>query len=309
MGDPALPGGPKLERTTVRQGSRKLLLAVTLAFCCLPLGAGAETPTGGPGGKQAGAATRAATGAHAAPAGTQAEEKLQGATARIRKVTAQGIVMQRAGTTTDPSLPAFFVVKGGAKTRVSGQGKNRWMELRRGDLVFVSYVDGAPREARSVNVLKKPLPVDPMIALAAGIKPKVPSERTFIGYIKKVDGDLLDVMRPAPPPPTQRPAEIKRFVRQESTRVEVLRTDWKDLHKGDRVKIEFQKGDPRPVDLVQVIWRGGEKPLPPGVATRLFDPAYDKSVRDVDGIGETGPIPPVGRRTQPLRIKGIPQPK
>ena len=37
------------------------------------------------------------------------------------------------------------------------------------------------------------------------------------------------------------------------------------------------------------VLRGGEKPLPPGLATRLFDPAYDESVEDVDGIGEFPP--------------------
>ena len=99
-------------------------------------------------------------------------------------------------------------------------------------------------------------------------------------------------MSPAAPPPARRQAEVKAFIRKEDTRVEVLRDSWQDVRKGDRVKIAFQKGNPRPIDLLQVIRRGGEEPLPPGVATRLFDPRWDESVKDVDGIGETGPIPP-----------------
>ena len=86
-----------------------------------------------------------------------------------------------------------------------------------------------------------------------------------------------------------------------------MRDSWDTLRKGDRVKIDFQKGNPRPADRIQVIRRGGEEPLPPGVATRIFDPDYDKSIRDVDGIGETGPVPRVPPRALPKRKIKIPR--
>ena len=38
-----------------------------------------------------------------------------------------------------------------------------------------------------------------------------------------------------------------------------------------------------------MVLRGGEKPLPPGLTTRLVDPEYDETVEDVDGIGEFPP--------------------
>ena len=41
-----------------------------------------------------------------------------------------------------------------------------------------------------------------------------------------------------------------------------------------------------------MLLRGGLKPLPPGLATRLYDPRFDGSVKDVDGIGEVPPGTP-----------------
>ena len=88
---------------------------------------------------------------------------------------------------------------------------------------------------------------------------------------------------------SRRKGEAKTFVRKPDTKVELLRSSWDELKKGDRVAVVFEKGEPRPAERVRVILRGGLKPLPPGLATRLYDPAYDKSVSDVDGIGEWPP--------------------
>jgi len=262
-------------RPIVRHVGMLLLLAGLAA--CLPALAGADDT---------------------APAPPKPVEKLEGVTAIVEKLTADGLVVSRAGTTTDRTLPAVVRFKGGPQVKVSGRGKNRWLDLRRGDLVLVSYVKGDPLEARKVNVL--PRKQDRMIAAAAGIATK-PKERSFVGYIKSKEGDELHVMKPAPAN-SKAPPEIKRFIRRDGTTVEVLRESWDELRKGDRVKIAFQKGNPRPMDTIQVIWRGGEKPLPAGVATRLFDPAYDRSVKDVDGIGETGPVPVAPKRA-PTRHK------
>jgi hypothetical protein len=253
--------------------ARKLLLAAALC-CFLPLAVGAEGDPEPP-------------ESAAAPA---APEKLEGVTAYVLQVRADGLLIRRAGTATDPKVPRRFGVARGRRTKVSGQGKSRWLDLRKGDLVLVSYVKGDPPEARRINVLPPQRVVDPLLAAAAGLAPSKPKDRSFVGYVKRKEGDLLDVMDPYGPPGPQRRAVVKQFIRHDGTSVELLRDSWDELRKGDRLTITFQKGNPRPADRVQVIWRGGEKPLPPGVATRLYDPEYDKSVRDVDGIGETSPV-------------------
>jgi hypothetical protein len=97
------------------------------------------------------------------------------------------------------------------------------------------------------------------------------------------------VRTPNPPKRSRNRAEVKTFVRTDKTVVEHLRTSWDELKKGDRVVVTFAKGEPRPAERVKVVLIGGKKPLPPGLATSLFDPAYDQSVKDVDGIGEWPP--------------------
>jgi hypothetical protein len=120
---------------------------------------------------------------------------------------------------------------------------------------------------------------------------------------------VIHVLRPRAAPPATRPSQLKLFVRKTGTKVAVLRDSWTALKKGDRVKIEFEKGNPRPIDLVQVIWRAGEKPLPPGVATRLFDLRYDRTVKDVDGIGESGPVPANVQKLLPERKTKVTLPR
>ena len=228
-------------------------------------------------------------------------EALEGVTATILDVGPKRLLVVRSGSATDAQAPRVFAFGGGADVPVSGGGRTSWADLEQGDPVLVSYVGGDQPQARKVTVLSRPVPVDSLILAQAGFPLEKPAKRTFVGYIKKKDGDVLHVMRPRAAPPADRPSQIKRFVRHPGTKVAVLRDSWDALKKGDRVKIEFEKGNPRPTDLVQVIWRGGEKPLPPGVATRLYDPTYDKSVKDVDGIGETQPLPPNVQRMRPER--------
>jgi hypothetical protein len=263
----------------MRRGARALWLTGLLA-CVLPaLAAEPDAPK---------------------PAAGSPGEALEGVTATIIAVTPERMLVVRSGSATDPSAPRAFEFSGGSHVPVSGAGRTDWSELKQGDPVLVSYVAG-DRQARKVTVLARTTPIDSLIMAQAGLPLEKPAKRTFVGYIKKKDGDVLHVLRPRAAPPANRPSQLKLFVRHAGTKVSVLRDSWNALKKGDRVKIEFEKGNPRPADLVQVIWRGGEKPLPPGVATRLFDPSYDRSVKDVDGIGETGPVPANVRKLRPER--------
>ena len=47
---------------------------------------------------------------------------------------------------------------------------------------------------------------------------------------------------------------------REGTVVERARSAWEELKKGDRVTVQFSKGDPSPADRVMVTLRGGQKP-------------------------------------------------
>jgi hypothetical protein len=241
--------------------------------------------------------------APAKPAATPPGETLEAVTATILAVGPKRLLVVRSGSATQPGAPRVFDFTVSPEVAVSGAGRARWADLARGDPVLVNYVDtgGDRPQARKVTVLSRPIPIDTLIMAEAGFPLEKPPKRSFVGYIKKVDGDVIDVMRPRAAPPVNRPSQLKRFVRRPNTKVAVLRDSWTSLKKGDRVKIEFEKGNPRPADLVQVIWRGGEKPLPPGVATRLFDPTYDRTVKDVDGIGETGQVPASVRKLRPER--------
>jgi hypothetical protein len=307
------------------------LLAIAALAGCLPLAAAAEPDASGPEDAAASAQTgpedaaaSAQTGPEDAAASAQTGPEDAAASPRagesapaplppidpnarvdaypgiIQKVTADGLLVRRAGPASDPRAPAYMAFAGKFGVPVEGQGKNSWLALRRGDLVMVSYVAGPPHRITKVNVLPR---ASRAASAVPGATPVPPGrrQRSFVGYIKKKEGDELIVMSPPAAPPGRRPREIKAFVRTDHTKVGVLRDSWDDLRKGDRVRIGHQKGNPRPIDVVQVIRRGGEKPLPPGLATRLYDPEYDESVKDVDGIGETGPVP---RPT--LRGHGVP---
>jgi len=136
--------------------------------------------------------------------------------------------------------------------------------------------------------------------------------RPFVGWSKQKTDDTLVVRMPDGPPPRNAPGAIMTFRGGEDTTVEMLRSSWDELQKGDRIMVYFERGDPKSAHRVVAILRGGEKPLPPGLATRLFDSRYDESVEDVDGIGEVPPgakWPPdgdgdgdgAGEETQPSR--------
>jgi hypothetical protein len=228
-------------------------------------------------------------------------ETLEAVTATILTVQPNRLLVVRTGSATRAEGPRVFDFAASPDVPVAGAGRTRWADLAQGDPVLVSYVAGERPQARKVTVLTRQVPIDKLILAEVGFPIEKPASRTFVGFIKKVDGDVIDVMRPRAAPPATRPSQLKRFVRQPGTQVAVLRDSWAALKKGDRVKIEFQKGNPRPIERVQVIWRGGEKPLPPGVATRLFDPSYDRTVKDVDGIGETGALPANFDKLRPER--------
>jgi hypothetical protein len=184
---------------------------------------------------------------------------------------------------------SFLTLGGSPETPVSGTKKS-FGELEAGDLVAVSY-QGDPPKALGIRVLPRDL--DPAFAAAtggAGLYDK--RGREFIGWIKQIDAKTMVVRTPNPPPPSRRKGEIKTFVRTDETVVEHLRKSWDELKKGDRVVVRFAKGEPRPAEVVKVVLIGGRKPLPPGLATQLFDPTYDKTVKDVDGIGEWPPGEP-----------------
>lgn len=183
----------------------------------------------------------------------------------------------------------FLTLAGGASVPVTGLRKS-YNELQKGDLVAVSY-QGDPPHAIGIQVLPRKL--DPQFAAAAGAAsgedPYSKSGREFVGWIKQIDAKTMVLRTPNGPPGSKRTGDVKTFARTDHTTVELLKTSWDQLKKGDRVAVTFEKGDPRPADCIRVVLIGGQKPLPPGLATLLFDPAYDKSVKDVDGIGEWPP--------------------
>lgn len=191
----------------------------------------------------------------------------------------------------------FVNLAGGPETRVTGL-KQSFAALRKGDLVAVSF-QGDPPKALGVLVL--PLDVDPELKALAGGDPYVKRGREFMGWIKRVDDTTLVVRTPNGGPGSRRKGEVKTFARHDGTVVELLRSSWDELKKGDRVAVEFRKGEPRPADRVKVVLRGGEKPLPRGLATLLFDPEYDQTVQDVDGIGEWPPGKPWPASGEPAR--------
>jgi hypothetical protein len=206
---------------------------------------------------------------------------------------------------------SFLTLAGGADTPVSGT-KSSFKALEMGDLVAVSY-QGDPPKALGIRVLPREL--DPTFAAATGADRYAKRGREFIGWIKKIDDKTMVVRTPSPPKGSKHKAEVKTFVRTDTTQVELLRNSWDEMKKGDRVAVTFAKGEPRPAETVKVVLIGGQKPLPPGLATQLFDPAYDKSVQDVDGIGEWPPdkewpsgkpkaAAPAPTQTQPAGAEG-----
>jgi len=216
-------------------------------------------------------------------------------TGKIERAGEEAIVVRRLGQTTQPNAPPVMIIRGGEDVPVSGEGRSDWSKLRRGDLVIVSYqLEPAPLASK---VLVLPVTAHPMVAAALGVTPAKSAGRQFTGWIKYKDESLLVVRTPDALPPRQIPGKVRTFIRHEGTKVTLYRESWEELKKGDRVIVHFSKGNPRPADLVKVVLRGGEKPLPPGLATRLYDPTYDTSVKDVDGIGEI----PAGANWTPPR--------
>ena len=184
---------------------------------------------------------------------------------------------------------AFLTLAGGADVPVTGLRKS-YGELQKGDLVAVSY-QGDPPKATGIQVLPRRL--DPQFSAAMGMAPGqdpyAKGGRGFVGWIKKIDDKTMVLRTPDGPPGSKRKGDVKTFVRTDHTTVELYKHSWEELKKGDRVEVTFEKGEPRPVDRVRVVLIGGQKPLPPGLATLLYDPAYDVTVKDVDGIGEWPP--------------------
>jgi hypothetical protein len=230
-----------------------------------------------------------------APAQTRTPEELQalaatidrGMVGTILRITPDEVDVREL---TEGSRGQSFVrLRGGKDVAVSGL-KESWEKLAQGDLVAVSY-KGDPPRAQGVRVL--PASVHPDARTVAVQDPyKKPRGREFVGWIKQIDAKQVVLRTPDGPRGSKRKGAVKTFVRHEGTRVELLRDSWDALKKGDRVAINFGKGEPSPADVVKVVLRGGEKPLPRGLATRLFDARYDQSVKDVDGIGEWPPGKP-----------------
>jgi len=210
----------------------------------------------------------------------------QGITGRILKVSKAGIfVVENLGIDADDRK---IQIQRGAEVTVSGK-KSAWRQLRKGDFVSVSYRHDSDK-ATAVSVLVFSPKDHPMFSSALGKKSS--KKRIFIGWIKQVDETQLVVRTPNAPPPGDKRGDTIKFLRQEDTTVESLRESWGVLEKGDRVQVYYGKGRPRPALRIVVLLRGGLKPLPPGLATRLYDPRFDSSVKDVDGIGEVPPGTP-----------------
>jgi hypothetical protein len=222
-----------------------------------------------------------------ATAEAETEVRRGSITGKIERAKDDSITVLRLGPVPRPNAPRVLIVPGGPDVPVSGEGKQTWSALKRGDLIIVAYEIGETPRATKVLVL--PPNAHPVVAAAVGSTPAKKRGRQFTGWIKYKDETRLVLRSPDAPPTKKREGQVREFVRHEGTEVDLLRDSWEALKKGDRVTIEFGKGNPRPANRIHVVLRGGEKPLPPGLAGRLFDPDYDESVKDVDGIGE---IPP-----------------
>lgn len=219
-----------------------------------------------------------------APAGAVVQQpaNYETVTGKLLKKTADRLVVQQLG---GPDQGKKVRIAGNAKVPVAGL-KESWAALSPGDAVTVTYeAEGAARTAVKVDV-KRPKDL-PVVAQLLGKPPPAKRRgRSFTGWIKEKTDERIVVRTPDGEPPNARKGEAIAFVRTEDTAVSHLRSSWAELKKGDRVTVSFAKGRPRPAKQVIVVLRGGEKPLPPGLATRLYDPTYDKTVKDVDGIGE-----------------------
>jgi hypothetical protein len=213
-----------------------------------------------------------------------AEKVMHGVTGNVLRISEDRIVVRNLGEGSKGQ--GLYELVRDEKLSVTGTKKS-WGAITRGDLVAVSY-KGLPPRAVGIQVL--PPTLDSQIAIAAGKDPfAAKSGREFMGWIKMVDANTMIVRTPDGPPGANRPGDVKTFVRQKDTKVELLRSSWSELKKGDRVSVSFAKGEPRPAEIVRVVLKGGEKPLPYGLATRLYDSRWDMTVKDVDGIGEWPP--------------------
>lgn len=256
------------------------LLAALALLLPLGLAAAAMGEEAAPGDAASGAGAKAAEPEKPADPAAQVARGISG---EIVYLTKQTIAVRNleagSGGRTVLTLGA------GADTRVTGEKKS-FADLRRGDLVAVAY-QGTPPRATGIQVL--PREVDPRVAATRASSLYQKPGREFIGWIKKIDAQTMVVRTPDGPKGSRHKGEVKAFARKPDTVVELERSSWETLKKGDRVAVAFEKGEPRPAVRVTVLLRGGEKPLPAGLATRLYDPAYDRSVDDVDGIGEWPP--------------------
>jgi hypothetical protein len=218
----------------------------------------------------------------------------RGVTGTIVRVSPEQIMVRNLGEGSGGT--SVVALEGGSDVKVAGL-RTSWESLAQGDLVAVSY-RGEPARAVGIQVL----PVGGQLQAATGQDPFLhKGGREFMGWIKLVDANTLIVRTPDGPPGSNRKGDVKTFVRTPDTKVDLLRGAWSELKKGDRVSVSFSKGEPRPANKVTVVLRGGEKPLPRGLATRLYDERWDVTVKDVDGIGEW----PVGEPWPP-QAKGKP---
>lgn len=206
-------------------------------------------------------------------------------TAKVRGVSATKLVLERFNI--ERNFKKAETLAGDPSVPVDGE-KKAWLELRKGDLVNVTFDPSSqPRRAVKVSVMK---PSDhPAVARTVGLQQTNKRGREFSGWIKLKHDDYVVVRTPDEPAPSDRKGTRMRFNRTEETKVTKFRDSWDALKKGDRVTVQYGKGRPRPAERVAVVLRGGEKPLPAGLPTRLYDPKFDDSVKDVDGIGEVAP--------------------
>ncbi len=280
---------------------RGIALNLALLLWLLPVGIGAAEPAMPAAGEAAEAAAEQAktaggdgSEAEANEAKSRAQAPTGGASGLIRSVNRSQITIDRIGRRKG-TKGATVVLKGHPKVPVSGK-KKRWMALRKGDFVTVAWSDTTtPATVRKVVV--HPREQHPAMAAALGTNRQLePTVRKFVGWIKQKTDTGLVALTPGPEPVPGRaerrkpePGKTMKFVRMEYTTVEMKRGAWEELRKGDRIAVYFGKGRPRPAERIVVLRRGGERPLLPGLATRLFHPDYDRTVKDVDGIGEVPP--------------------
>lgn len=113
-------------------------------------------------------------------------------TGKIERAKDDSITVLRLGPVPRPNAPRVLIVPGGPDVPVSGEGKQTWSALKRGDLIIVAYEIGETPRATKVLVL--PPNAHPVVAAAVGSTPRE-EEGAAVHRLDQVQG--RDPARPS----------------------------------------------------------------------------------------------------------------